>query len=354
VNSVSMKLSVLSNEYNPFKDLLIPMAIKDQGLMHALLCLSGSHLVGEDPSLAARQNYHYSRALAYLQSVGSDEPTDDCLVATTMVMCLNAICDGDTSGESRIHLNAVRNLSAQKPSSDMKFRVFIDEFVKYHDSISRITNLDPAPLEDLESAPVPPLLEQQPDNELFIGAYDGLFGFVEQITAIRRNVRVRFEQGYEPQTAYDGLREAINVDFGLRKWKSKLPKDTPRFIGAQVYKQSIWVYLYRTVQASEPNPKISAAVDGGIACLRQLPEDDTTFSVLLTPLFLLGCAAFEPAQRKEITLAFHKISKYSGLRNIQPAQEVVERIWKMMDEGDRNSWDWESVMKTMNYDFLVS
>jgi hypothetical protein len=73
------------------------------------------------------------------------------------------------------------------------------------------------------------------------------------------------------------------------------------------------------------------------------------------PLFILGCAAFVPSQRPEISRRFQGLHEYSRLGNIVTAHEVVKKIWELMDQGDEEkSWDWEKIIKEMGYDFLVT
>ena len=45
---------------------------------------------------------------------------------------------------------------------------------------------------------------------------------------------------------------------------------------------------------------------------------------------------------------------YARLRNIQPALQVVERVWKAMDSNVEDSWDWERIMNHVGTDFLIT
>ena len=84
-------------------------------------------------------------------------------------------------------------------------------------------------------------------------------------------------------------------------------------------------------------------------------QDGSTQSILLMPLFLLGCAAFEPEQRPEISAAFKRLQEWSGLGNISYAREIVEQIWGMMDEGrEEETWDWEGIIAGRGWDFLIT
>jgi len=115
------------------------------------------------------------------------------------------------------------------------------------------------------------------------------------------------------------------------------------------------VYLYRTIMPSEASPKILNAVESGLEFMRLLPEQSGTQSILLMPLFLLGCAAFDKDQRPEISQRFRGLHEWSSLGNILPAHKVVQEIWSLMDAGDEEAtWDWERLMVQMGFDFLVT
>jgi len=150
------------------------------------------------------------------------------------------------------------------------------------------------------------------------------------------------------------LSTAVAIDSEIRMWVAPQRPNTHSYIAAQLYRQSTWVYLYRTIQPSQPGPKIRRAVDEGLLFMKSLPSDSATQSILLMPLFLLGCAAFEPSQRPHISERFKSLYEYSGLGNILAAHEAVRKVWQLMDAGDENSWDWETILHNMGYDFLVT
>src|SRR5690606_17870430 len=147
------------------------------------------------------------------------------------------------------------------------------------------------------------------------------------------------------------------IDAELHDWQPPLAygPNTNRFIAALLYRQCTWIYLYRTILESRPSAKITGAVEEGLKYLKMLPPDEGTESVLLTPTFILGCAAFQKDQRPKIEKRFEKIKEYSGLKNIDVAQAVVRKVWDLMDLGDEGkSWDWEGIIKDMGYDFLAT
>ena len=383
-----------NDETNPFLDLVIPMAADHKGLMHSLLALSGSHLsrsqhrdeyeqrkvehVGFALS-ALRRDVEQAQAAQQRGEEGAAEP----LVACIIIQCLIPISEGSVSGYHRAHLAAARTYIKPRPGSD--FGRFAWEFYKYHDMSNSITSLErpPLSLEELEDdddvptpvsavsattavsgsggflgPPQPHLHMPQPvaaSNEgVMIGVCDGLFRYITRITVIRDRIRARKQRGLAPVVEYRSIRDASSVGKRLLDWQSGHEERTPKWALAELYRETALVYLHRSLRASRPDADLAARVARGIAYLRALPAKHSAQSIVLLPTFVLGCAAFDPAQRTEIEAALEDIEAYSGLGNIPRASEVVHKVWEMMDAGDERSWDWETIMVDMGYNFLVT
>ncbi|KAJ5960563.1 uncharacterized protein N7479_007713 [Penicillium vulpinum] len=367
VYGFSRVLTLINDDSNPFKEILLPMATQHRGLMHSLMCLSGSHLSGLDPEpkLKERKYFHFHRAIQDLKdninassaakSPEEDERllVEDPIIASTIALSLNTICEGETNGEYRPHMDAARYLlSSQQPRNE-KFRQFIVEFFQYHDVSNSLTSLDRRPnllQNDLHMPKCVPGVSAG----MFVGVFDGLFNYISEITQLRDRIRERLNEGYEPAVDYQTLSEAVSVDMAIRTWETSHEPDTPNWCLAQLYRQSTWVYLYRTIRPSRPSEKIAQVVNDGLDYLDQLPQDASAFSIVLMPLFLLGCSAFLPEQRQRISQGFDNLKSYSNLRNIEPAFKVVTRVWEIMDTRMQDSWDWEKIISDMNMDFLIT
>ncbi|KAL1967568.1 hypothetical protein VTN77DRAFT_3083 [Rasamsonia byssochlamydoides] len=369
VYDFSRVLTLINDDSNPFKEILLPMATQHRGLMHSLMCLSGSHLSARDPEprLKERKHYHFDRAITDLResinaataaasSGSSEEPQlliDDPIIASTLALCLNTICEGETSGEYRSHMDAARYLLVTQRPRNEKFRQFIIEFFQYHDVSNSITSLDRRPLDLTGDLRLPDFVPHAQAGAL-LGIFDGLFNYISAITKLRDRIRQRYNEGYEPAVDYQTLSEAVTIDSALRSWEPAYPPETSNWFAAQLYRQSTWVYLYRTIRPSRPSEKISQVVDDALKYLDMLPLDAGAYSVMLMPLFLLGCSAFEQRQRERIKKGFDALQAYSNLRNIEPALRVVERVWEVMDTKMEDSWDWEKIISEMNMDFLIT
>ncbi|EEP81991.1 OefC protein [Uncinocarpus reesii 1704] len=365
VYDFSRVLTLVNDDSNPFKEILLPMATQHTGLMHSLMCLAGSHLSSRNPEprFKERKHYHFDRAITDLRntiaarSSGNGEESEflieDPMIASTIALCLNTICEGETKGEYRSHMDAARFLLVTQRPKNEKFRQFIVEFFQYHDVSSALTTLDRRPICLTGDLRLPDFVPHAQAGAL-LGIFDGLFLYISEITVIRDKIRQRINEGLDPAVDYQTLSEAVAIDSRIRAWEPSYPPEHQNWYAAQLYRQSTWVYLYRTIRPSHPNEKISQVVDDGLLFLDQLPLDAGAYSILLMPLFLLGCSAFETHQRERIRRGFESLQAYSSLRNIEPALRIVERVWDVMDTAPNKSWDWEKIIDDMEMDFLIT
>lgn len=365
----SRVLTLINDDSNPFKEILLPMATQHRGLMHSLMCLAGSHLsvLDPEPMLKERKYYHFHRAIRDLKdnitasskarassSEGeADLLVEDPIIASTIALSLNTICEGETNGEYRPHMDAARYLLVTQRPRNEKFRQFIVEFFQYHDVSNAITSLDRRPAHLNGDLRLPDFVPHAQAG-MFLGVFDGLFNYISEVTRLRDRIRQRHHEGYEPAVDYEILSDAVSIDSAIRVWETSHVPDTANWYLAQLYRQSTWVYLYRTIRPSRPSDKIAQVVDDGLAYLDQLPQDAGAYSIVLMPLFLLGCSAFVPHQRERIKNGFDTLKAYSNLRNIDQALLVVQRVWEVMDTNIDESWDWEKIIKDMNMDFLIT
>ena len=370
------KVLSLTDHQNPFLEIIVPMAMGHEGLMHSLLYLSGSCLMANETSPRSdweeRQEHHSSRAMRLLQqdlsdsaSTGqsSDATVADPSIAQTLLLCLQTVCAGDLTGTYRFHLNAMKEMLTQRAVAvpNEQLRQFILEFLLYHDYSSSITSLsnplDQRSIDLMEGFKLPEFMIQ-PQAGTLLGVMDGLFGFISRIRKLRDQIRWRRAQGAGHWWDADIIDDAFAIDDALRAWKCVHPPESSRYAPSLLYRQCTWIYLHRTIQLSQPSPTFKEAVDQGLQYLRMLPvdtDDGSTQSILLMPLFLLGCAAFEPEQRPSISEAFQRLQSWSSLGNIRYAREIVEQVWQMMDEGrEQETWDWETIIARRGWDFLVT
>ena len=352
------------DDVNPFKDFLLPMATRSQhkGLLHSLMALSASHISQHhsSPKFEQRRWHHFATAtsmtLAAVKSAAHGNEIDDATMASTIIYLLISITDGSINGEYRKYLDGAQNLFSRCKSQDPRIQQFIGEFSLYHAVLNSLTSLDRRPLDfdaDYERF-LESFMGCNAQESLLVGVVHGLFRFLWQITNLRDIVRARRNAGLEPTIDSNCLSQAIAIDAGIRDWDSQQELNTSHWLVAQIFRQFTWVYLYRTMEPSKPGKRIFTAVNDGINYFRAVSPNDSAQCILLAPVFILSCAAFENSQRLELEEAFETLQRYSNLGNIKRARQVVSIVWELMDAGDERSWDWEAVMAKMNYDSLFT
>lgn len=347
---------------NPFTRILLPMALQHEGLMHSVLCLSASHMYSVNPSqeYEDRQAFHRGKALQLLKQdlekqkagEGGVMIYEDSNVAQILLHLLHSICDGNTSGEYRMHMIAAKQIAMTQKSANPEFQSLFDEFFYYHWIASGITSLNDTEVPMMEDFSLP--FKINPETAGLIGVSDGLFGFISKISNLRRRLRARIDEKLEPTMDYEALLAAHAIDTALRGWVCPHAPGTPRHTISMLYRQATWVYLYRTTKGSHPHPYIKSAVDDGIRYINELPAEGWIQSNVLLPLFLIACAAFEEEQRFHINRAFNGLIACTGLGNIGHAKEIVDEVWTAMDNNIEESWDWEKRLSARGWDFLVT
>lgn len=396
--------------------------------MHSILSVASRHIdydtpygikmLGSNPkitltSLLNRSQFHHNAAMEKLcEPVGNEnDPKHKTSLSPRygqmLCLLLQTLAEGNPNGEHRVHLQAYKNLIQQSPPPDNAFLIFITEFFQYRvfaDELIRYPDIRTPRLatEDWE-----PWLEIQPAR--LIGVADGLFHYLAQITTIRNAIRTNMAAEVDPVVDYTSLYRAAEIDSAIREWTPHWPPGDSRDRVGLLYKQMMWVYLFRTIyppsssspsalftqpapsiiplsptsqphsartppsterptsshttppRADSPPPirypphhdhRITLAVDESLTILDSFKTSDPVQTLLLVPCLVIGCACFAPAQRERVRTAVRTVRGYTGLRNCDRVAEVLEEVWRLMERGDwARVWDWQGVARSMGLDF---
>jgi len=278
---LSTVLTVEGEHKNAFKDMMIPIAVKHQGLMHSILSLASKHIDFDTPyglnilknnpsttaqALLERSLYHHDHArLKFYDDVefGSEEPTQDCEMLVSarygQMLCflLEALAEGNPRGEHRLHLSAYQNLISSSPPDDSAFLSFIGEFFQYHifadELIHSACHPDQRPAQKEPGSPLqihPPRL---------LGVADGLLEYMSQITSIRNTIRSNTLAHVDPVVNYVSLYRAAEIDAAIREWAPHWPPGDSRERVGLLYKQMVWIYLVRTIYPPSTSASSSMA-----------------------------------------------------------------------------------------------
>jgi hypothetical protein len=340
-------------QFNIVVDQILPMAQHHKGLMHSLLSLSASHILQQKTidvprkALDERQDHHYHQAISSLAnnaSIVHDTPA----VAQVVALCIKTIIEGNTQGQHLQHLRAIRaRLEDTNTPLETKYREFLEEFLIYHDMSATMTDVR-RPLMLGVGTQLPPLPTQK---RVFMTVCSGLLEPLTMARELRDRVRERRDQDLVPHVDFRIIFDSKQVDDNMRD--AICDKDdvgSEEWLAWHLYRTTFWIYLQRTVSPSMLTPELEYGVEMAISYLKDIGPNSSIQSVLLTPLFIISCAAFLPSHRDFLGKQFDTLEQFSGLGNISPARKVVQKVWELMDgaEAQRNmSWDWERVMSDM-------
>ncbi len=293
INHFSGVLTVESQHKNAFKDMLLQMAVEHRGLMHSILSMASRHIDYDAPygkkiletnskkvslaSLLARSEFHHAAAMEKfyedieLESKNNGQGSKVNLsVRYGQMLCLliQTVAEGGRSGEHRVHLQAYRSLMEASPPSDPAFLVFITEFFQYRVFADELIRFPDAHGSRLAVEDWRPWLPIEPPR--LIGVADGLFQYMCEITTIRNTIRVNMTSGNDPVVDYTSLFRAAEIDAAIRDWQPHWPPGDSRDRVGLLYKQMMWVYLYRTIyppSMSSPAPPPLLSVSSSIESL---------------------------------------------------------------------------------------
>ncbi|KAK3689655.1 fungal-specific transcription factor domain-containing protein [Podospora appendiculata] len=283
---LSAVLTVEGEHKNAFKDMMVPIAVKHQGLMHSILSLASKHIDFENPygmntlknnpattleKLQERSIYHHDQArLKFYDDVefSHEKPSPDYKLLMSarygQMLCflLEALAEGNPRGEHRLHLSAYQSLISSSPPDDSAFLSFIAEFFQYHIFADELLHSAGDPNHHTAPKGFPPVLVLPSQPPRLLGVADGLLDYLSQITAIRNTIRSNMLAQVDPVVDYVSLYRAAEIDAAIREWTPHWPSGDSRDRVGLLYKQMLWIYLVRTIyppSPPSPAPSISAS-----------------------------------------------------------------------------------------------
>jgi hypothetical protein len=91
-----------------------------------------------------------------------------------------------------------------------------------------------------------------------LGVADGIFNLMSQITTIRNTIRRNMEHHIDPVLDYTSLYKADGIYAAIQDWAPHFPPGDSRDLVGLLYKQMMWIYLFRTVYPPSPSPASSS------------------------------------------------------------------------------------------------
>lgn len=276
INHLSNVLTVEGEAKNAFKDIILQLANQHQGLMHSILAVSSKHIDLDSPygakilqdspttsrnSLQHRGDYHHEEALRRLYTdmetpMSKDDPAHDTVLAARygqmLCLLLQTRAEGNPRGEHRVHLQAYQTLIQHSPPENDIFHTFITEFFQYHMYADDLLWHSGANSSRLSTESWETQADLHPPR--LIGVSDGLFRCLSQITTLRNVIRANMATSVDPVVDYTSLYRAAEIDAAIREWAPQWPPGDSRHRVGPLYKQMMWVYLFRTIYPPSPAP----------------------------------------------------------------------------------------------------
>ncbi|RWA10435.1 hypothetical protein EKO27_g4675 [Xylaria grammica] len=271
INHLSSVLTVEGQHRNAFKDMLLQMAIEHVGLMHSILSLASTHIDFETPygskllssnpkvdlpSLMARSQFHHSAAMDHLLAWGKSEaaPEQKANLAPRygqmLCLMLQTAADGSHNGAHRVHLRAYKSLIQENPPPNKAFTTFITEFFQYRVFADELIWYPEKATARLATEDWEPWTEIEPAR--LIGVGDGLFHYFAKITTIRNEIRANMVAKIRPVISAALFYQASNINRAICEWAPTWPTGDNRDRVSLLYKQMMWIYLYRTINPPLP------------------------------------------------------------------------------------------------------
>ncbi|KAJ5586349.1 hypothetical protein N7450_006136 [Penicillium hetheringtonii] len=279
--------------YNPYRYLILPMALESQGLYHATLAIAANTLKLSDSKYSLPALEHHSRALGHLRALLSHDSWGEKELDEMLGLVL-MLCWFDISDNSRpswvAHLNGFQDLSRtrqERPGRSIhsqELASFFDRYFAFHLVLARTafrvneTNYQPMP--------PPTNLLQSPDTiDPYMGFSHSLLLLINQIAGL----------AWKPADEIKSMR-ATDV-LPLRRRLEGLEQVLPS-------------------QCEDPNTEWNMM---------------RTAVLPLWPLFLAGCCAFEEEERVKVMQLFEELEGIHRFGNVAPAMEVIKMVWRQKD-----------------------
>ncbi|EGP82294.1 uncharacterized protein MYCGRDRAFT_97643 [Zymoseptoria tritici IPO323] len=319
-----------TDDPSPLLELLNPETITHQGLLHGVLSLSATLLQAaeEIPNSAwkLRQAYHFGQALSLLRQgieraaspANGGLEVNKLLVVQSLVLYLQVICEGHREGQDRSHLGGMKWIVSGTSISphNVTLEVEVRMFILYHNYCSCLTS--PSTPFDYDFWKLKNSLQSTPESSSerdrttsdcrFM--MDVLFTLLPRIRTLRDQARTLRASGKPEDYNTELMVEAYAIDTALRSWPSLYNVENTQHPISMLWRACIYIYLIRTIRLSCPSEQFSQAVDTALEFVSIFLED--VHGWLLSPLFLIGCAAWDEAHREIIDEIFHRLSSRTG------------------------------------------
>ncbi|KIW31362.1 uncharacterized protein PV07_03018 [Cladophialophora immunda] len=392
INFVPQAFSWATIRSAPFLSILIPLVLRDRGLLYTLLSIAATHLLnlGRSNMSEPRQRSikstrwqlrgkalkcHAEKMAAVSVPAFSDSSVQvklDAALASTLLLLQLDCLDSGKDGHWRLHLFAASELARQRVKegwsdkdpdggapansrNETAVRFFLHLY-RYYDVLACVT-LDERP------CPIDPVYSSEDIGSYspLPQTYHSLLSILTQIVELRRRTLPELSLG---QSTVDRNLADVNTEEFMKSlelctliqnWTIKSDSQEDLILG-EVYRRACFIFLYLTTYPyGVADAKVQCALEEGLAHLELLASHEMALKCATFPLFIFGIAALQHDQQdmisKVLDLRFHQ----SGIGNVAEVLTFLKGWWiRECDENNRAFWLWEDEIRARQmYLFLV-
>ncbi|KAI2710362.1 transcriptional regulator family: Fungal Specific TF [Penicillium roqueforti] len=337
-----------SASYNPYRYLILPMALQSEGLYHAALAISANTLKLSDQRYRLPALEHHHRALNHLRGLlNQDSWTENEL--DEMLGLVLMLCWFDISDSSRpswvTHLNGFQNLMRtrkERPGRSchsQELASFFNRYFVFHLVLARTAfRLTPAP-SHISPLLADSILEKSDIIDPYMGLSPALLLMIDQVAELAwsredGNIKINRKDVHQLKTDLDSLQQRIPTEHIDPNMECAAIAEANR-LGALLLLHEICstkAPINRsgipTLESEEKNVYVERILT---LMLEKKGNMMRTAATPLWPLFLAGCCACREEERVIVLQLFKELEGIRRFGNITPAIEVVEMVWRQRD-----------------------
>lgn len=333
LQSVSRALVVVEDHMNPFLSVIVPMALENFSVRHALVALTACHLSRVYPAYEHDVCIHRGKALEGVMAELSGTGTRIWALAATLLLCLAEISTGN-SRRWLLHLHGARALLSQveeslaHPEAERLIEVY-----NYISSIASVTS-DQAPGRFGSE-----LRLISTDLTPETGVIHPLFGVSVSLYESLANISILSTSNEESVAKGD------EIELLLQSWAPpeiihpSRDMTEARALGFALQ----WAVILRlrqvTRKGSRGDSQTKAAVDNILSVLSLIRSGSEMEARMLFPLFMAGVSSMTKASRLTIDYRLSVMEVTVGFAHISVARKLVDELWQRWNKGDAVSWE---------------
>ncbi|RGP78952.1 hypothetical protein FLONG3_2857 [Fusarium longipes] len=338
---------------DPFRELILPLAYRHRGILHALLGFSSCHMynngtyVGQDlVTLSIGFRLSAIRSVASLlrkeQVSALTRTEEENLLAMVLLLVLHDICESGVSTHGA-HLTGVsflckRMARVEEITTRSKTTIFLISALSWLDVLRGFSGAEKLSyLEDVREC-----VRDHGSLSLqtLVGCPSAIFIKIGQVLESGKS----YVAGNLPLETFQKLLD--NAEMFLRDWVSgQAVYPTAHSEWRQLAEAYRHACLLRIVRFPDPfaiscdDPRIKTSVVAILDICASMPPDSVFYKRLLFPLFLAGADTCSTHQMHYSSLCMNGIKRSTGFQH--PAMtEVLAKVW----EGRRtNAHGWSNV-----------